>query len=53
MVLSVVFIKLKCMWLHTGLSDLKKKHQTIEMLRMVDCLRIFFDNTCFENFQYF
>ena len=52
MVLSVVFIKLKCRWLHTGLSDLKK-HQTIEMLRMADCVRIFLNIACFENFQYF
>ena len=40
MVLRVVFIHLTFMWLQTGLSDLKK-HQTIEILLMVDFLRIF------------
>ena len=40
MVLRVVFIKLKFRWLHTGLSDWKK-HQTIEILLMVDFLSIF------------
>ena len=39
-VLRVVFIKLSFRWLQTGLSDLKKR-QTIEILLMVDCLRIF------------
>ena len=40
MVLRVVFIQLTLRWLQTGLSDLKK-HQTIEMLLMVDFVRIF------------
>ena len=42
MVLRVVFfiIKLTFRWLQTGLSDLKK-HQSIEILPMVDFLRIF------------
>ena len=35
MVLRVVSIKLTFKWLQTGLSDLKK-HQTIEILLMVD-----------------
>ena len=39
MVLRVVFIKLTLRWLQTGLSDLQK-HQTIEILLMVDFLRI-------------
>ena len=40
MALRVVFIKLTFRRLQTGLSDLKK-HQTIEILLMVDFLRIF------------
>ena len=48
MVLRVVFIKLTFRWLQTGLSDLKK-HQTIEILLMVDYLRIF-KNVTFFNF---
>ena len=39
-VLSVVVIKLKCRWLQTGLADLKK-HQTLEILLMVNFLRVF------------
>ena len=39
MVLRVVFIKLTFRRLQTGLSDLKK-HQTIEILLMVDVLCI-------------
>ena len=35
MVLRVVFIKLTFIWFQIGLSDLKK-HQTIEILLMVD-----------------
>ena len=35
MVLSVVFMKLKCRRLHTSLRD-SKKHQTIEVLLRVD-----------------
>ena len=40
MVLRVVFIKLKVRWLQTGLSDWKK-HQTIEILLMVDFYAFF------------
>ena len=43
MVLRVVFfffIKLTFRWLQTGMSDLKKR-QTIEILLIVDFLRIF------------
>ena len=58
MVLRVVFINLTYRWLQTGQSDLKK-HQTIEILLMVDFLRIFkmlhFSNffEIFEIHQYF
>ena len=59
MVLRVVFIKLTFRWLQTGLSDLKK-HQIIEILLMVDFLRIFkmlhfsfFFFEIFEIHQYF
>ena len=57
MVLRVVFIKLTFRWLQTGLSVLKT--QTIEILLMVNCLRIFkmlhFSNffQIFEIHQYF
>ena len=47
--LSVVFffIKLKCIWLQTGLLDLKK-HQTIEILLRVDISAfVFFKNIAF------
>ena len=41
MVLSaVLFIKLKCRWLLTGLLDLKE-HLTIEMLLMLDFYAFF------------
>ena len=58
MVLRVVFIRLTFGWLQTGLSDLKK-HLTIEILLMVDFLRIFkmlhFSKffEIFETYQYF
>ena len=58
MVLRVVFINLTFMWLQAGLSDLKK-HQTIEILLIVDFLCIFkmlqfsFFFEIFEIHQYF
>ena len=39
--LSAVFIELKCWWLQTCLTDMKKKHKTLEMLLRADFLRIF------------
>ena len=48
MVLRVAFIKLLFRWLQIGLTDLKK-HQTIEILLLVDFLRIF-KNVTFFNF---
>ena len=52
MVLRVVYIKLKFRWLQTGLSDWKK-HQTIEILLMVEYLRIFLKCCIFQNFSRF
>ena len=52
MVLRVVFIRLTFRWLQTGLSDLKK-HQTIEILLMVDVLRIFKMLHFSKNFEIF
>ena len=43
----VFFIKLTFRWLQIGLSNLKK-HQTIEILLMVDFLRIFKNVTFFK-----
>ena len=40
MVLSVIFIELKCRWLHNGLTDLNK-HQTLESLLRVLEKKIF------------
>ena len=50
MVLSVVFIQLKCRWIQTGLPDLKKKHQSIEIWLKVDFLRIL-KNAFFDIFR--
>ena len=43
------FLKMTFRWLQTGLSDLKKQHQTIEILLTVDFLRIF-KNVAFSKF---
>ena len=52
MVSRVVFIKLTFSWLHTGLSDLKK-HQTIEILLIVDFLGIFKNVAFFKIYRDF
>ena len=52
MVLRIVFIKLAFRCLQAGLSALKKNHQTIEILLMVD-FYAFLKCCIFQNFSRF